>query len=214
VQKAKLDILENLPDIEINEAGAEALEARVADVPVIGNGWTIKKLLLIGAPLFVVLLLVGGLLLFYPGGKVISQHDRQSVALVQKTEKKDLAVKSPAAAKDLAVKSPAVTVVEFAKTNRVSFRDFVIDLKDKTGKSRILMCDVALDVNEEKNIAELERGQTARNVIYQTVKGKNAVALRSIEERKRLKKELSVELNKLFGEGIVKNLYFTSFIII
>jgi flagellar basal body-associated protein FliL len=76
------------------------------------------------------------------------------------------------------------------------------------------MCDVVLDVNEEKNIARLERGQNVRNLIYQTAKGKNAVALRSLEERKRLKKEIAVELNKIFGEDIVKNVYFTSFLII
>jgi flagellar basal body-associated protein FliL len=96
----------------------------------------------------------------------------------------------------------------------VYFNDFIIDLKDKAGKSKILMCDVVLDVNEEKNIARLERGQNVRNLIYQTAKGKNAVDLRSLEERKRLKKEIAVELNKIFGEDIVKNVYFTSFLII
>jgi flagellar basal body-associated protein FliL len=124
-------------------------------------------------------------------------------ALVQKTEKKEAAGNA----------APLVAV-ESVKINKVYFKDFVIDLKDKAGKSRILMCDVVLDVNEEKNIAELERGQNVRNLIYQTAKGKNAVALKSMEERKRLKKELSVELNKMFGEGIIKNVYFTSFIIL
>jgi flagellar basal body-associated protein FliL len=198
VQKAKLDILENLPDIKTIDAPTEP-----AEFPVTGGKWAFNKLLLIGAPLLIVFLLISGLLWFYLGKKVIPPHEPPVAALVQKTEKKEAAGNA----------APLVAV-ESVKINKVYFKDFVIDLKDKAGKSRILMCDVVLDVNEEKNIAELERGQNVRNLIYQTAKGKNAVALKSMEERKRLKKELSVELNKMFGEGIIKNVYFTSFIIL
>jgi flagellar basal body-associated protein FliL len=200
VQKAKLDILENLPDIEIADTSVEPGDASGAEVPVTGEKWAVRKILLIGAPLLIVFLLISGTLWFYLGKKVIPAHKPPVAALVQK--------------KEAAGKAAPLVTSESVKINKAYFKDFVIDLKDKAGKSRILICDVVLDVNEEKSIEELERGQNVRNLIYQTAKGKNAVALKSMEERKRLKKELSMELNKMFGEGIVKNVYFTSFIIL
>ena len=75
------------------------------------------------------------------------------------------------------------------------------------------MCDVVFDVSEAGNIAELENREDIRNLIYQTATGKNALVLRSIEERKRLKKELLQEANKMLGDGIVKNVYFTNYVI-
>jgi flagellar basal body-associated protein FliL len=204
VQKAKLDILENLPDIEIADAPIEPGEASAAEFPVSKEKWAISKLLLIGAPLLIVFLLISGVLWFYLGKKVITPHKPPVAALEQKAGKKEAAGNV----------SSLIVSSESIKVNKVYFNDFIIDLKDKAGKSKILMCDVVLDVNEEKNIARLERGQNVRNLIYQTAKGKNAVALRSLEERKRLKKEIAVELNKIFGEDIVKNVYFTSFLII
>jgi flagellar basal body-associated protein FliL len=202
MQKAKLDILENLPDIEITDASVEIGEASGVELPTGGERWAFNKLILIGAPLLIAVLLVSGMLWFYLGKKVITQQGPPVKVLAQKKEKNEAAGKV----------APLVAV-ESGKINKVFFKDFVIDLKDKAGKSRILMCDVVLDVNEEKKIAQMEGGQNVRNLIYQTAKVKNVVALKSLEERKRLKKELSVELNKIFGNGTVKNVYFTSFII-
>ena len=45
------------------------------------------------------------------------------------------------------------------------------------------------------------------------LKARSAVALRSAEERKKLKKELVLELDKMLGEGSVKNVYFTNYLI-
>ena len=84
------------------------------------------------------------------------------------------------------------------------FQDFIIDLKDTSGKSKILVCDVAIDITENTNAAQLIDSKDIREIIYRTAKGKSAVALRSLEERKRLKNELARELDKMFGEGIVK----------
>ena len=64
-----------------------------------------------------------------------------------------------------------------AKINKISFKDFIVDLKDKAGRRRILLCDVVLDV-DEKNIAQLGREQNVRDLIYQTARGKNTVAFK------------------------------------
>jgi flagellar basal body-associated protein FliL len=201
VHKVKLDILENLPDIDITDAVVEPGESAGVELPVGGQRWAFNKLLLIGAPLLIIFLLSSGLLWFYLGTKVASPHQSPAPALGPKAGNEAMA------RTDMSL--PAAKSV---KINKISFNDFIINLKDKAGRSRILLCDVVLDV-DEKNIAQLGRGQNVRNLIYQTARGKNTVALKSLDERKRLKNELAVELNKMFGEGIVRNVYFTSFII-
>ena len=75
------------------------------------------------------------------------------------------------------------------------------------------MCDVVFDVSEAASNAELENREDIRNLIYQTLTGRNAVVLRSLEERNKLKKELMQQAGNVLGEGIVKNIYFTSYII-
>ena len=95
----------------------------------------------------------------------------------------------------------------------IYFKDFIIDLKDTSGKSKILVCDVAIDISENQNVAQLVNNKDVRKIIYRTAKGKSAVALRSLEECKRLKNEMAKELEKMLGDGIVKNVYFTNYII-
>jgi flagellar basal body-associated protein FliL len=104
-------------------------------------------------------------------------------------------------------------IAEPEKANIVYCKDFIIDLKDKNGRSKILLFDLAFDLNEEKIAAELESRKDVRSIIYLAAKGRSAVALRSVEERKKLKTELSQELNKILGEGSVKNVYFTNYVI-
>ena len=99
------------------------------------------------------------------------------------------------------------------KVITIYFNDFVIDLKDTSGKSKILVCDVAIDISDNQNVAQLVNNKDVRKIIYRTAKGKSAVALKSLEERKRLKNEITKELEEMLGEGIVKNVYFTNYII-
>ncbi|MEI6610824.1 MAG: flagellar basal body-associated FliL family protein, partial [Deltaproteobacteria bacterium] len=93
------------------------------------------------------------------------------------------------------------------------YKDFIIDLKDTSGRSKILVCDVAIDIMENENAAKLVNSKEVRKIIYRTAKGKSAVALRSLEERKRLKNEMAKELEKMLGEGVIKNVYFLNYII-
>jgi flagellar basal body-associated protein FliL len=203
VQKAKLDVLDNLPEIEIIAADAQT-EVQEEPLPISKEGWAFNKLLLLGAPVFIVALVIIGALWFFLFRTISPMVTAKPDAPVAKIEEK---VTPGADNLNIPV------AVEPVKMNTAYFKDFLIDMKDKTGKSKILLCDVAFNLSEEKNIAELENRQDIRNVIYQTVKGKNVVALKSIEERKLLKKELSQELNKIIGDGIVKNVYFTNYII-
>jgi flagellar basal body-associated protein FliL len=200
VQKAKLDVLENLPELEIIEANAPT-EVQDEPLPISREGWAFNKLLLIGAPALIVVLIIIGALWFFLSRTITSVVKSKPGTSVAEIEKK------------VTTGGNVPAAVEPVKINTAYFKDFVIDLKDKTGKSKILLCDVAFNLSEEKSIADLENRKDIRNLIYQTVKGKNSIALKSLEERKLLKKELSQELNKMVGDGIVKNVYFINYLI-
>ncbi len=201
VEKAKLDVLENLPDIEITDIKIQSEELSLP--VVVKEKWAFNKLFLIAAPALIVVLVITGVLWFYltrTDPKVAKIKSSPPVAAVEKKSVQDEVIVAKAA-------------IEPIKVNNVYFKDFIIDLKDRTGKSKILMCDVVFDVSDSVKIAELENRSDIRNIIYSTTTAKNAVVLRSIEERKRLKQEMMQELNKILGDGIVKSVYFTNYVI-
>ncbi len=200
VEKAKLDVLENLPDIEITDVKIQAEEQSFS---VAQKKWALNKLFLIAAPAIIVVLVITGVLWFYLTRTVTTAKLKSGTQVTAIEKKKTVN------AEKISTQAP----IERLKANNVYFNDFIIDLKDKTGKSKILMCDVVFDVSEADKIGDLENRSDIRSLIYSTATGRNAVVLRSIEERKRLKQELLQELNKMLGDGIVKNVYFTNYLI-
>ena len=197
MQKAKLDILENIPDIDMAGVTNE-IDAVFEITPISDKKWASNKLFFLVSILSIIVLVVGGII---AGGVWIyfSKHKEKIViAYGGSTESANTGVE---------VVEPAEKVIT------IYFKDFIIDLKDNVGKSKILVCDVAIDVNDNQNIAQLVNNKDVREIIYRTAKGKSAVALRSLDERKRLKDEMAKELEKMLGEGIVKNVYFTNYII-
>ena len=52
-----------------------------------------------------------------------------------------------------------------------------------------------------------------RKIIYYGANSKRAVVSISLEERKKLKNEMIMELGKMLGGGVVENVYFTKYII-
>jgi flagellar basal body-associated protein FliL len=203
LQKAKLDVIEILPEIEINIPPETQIEDPPQESSALRGRWAFNKLLLIATPALIVVFVIGGLLWFFLTKTVTTHMPKiQAAAPLNDIAKKEIKMKSPGPISN-----------EPEKINTALFKDFIIDLKDKTGKSKLLMCDVAFDMGAGISLAEMNNDRSVRNLIYKIAKGKNAVALRSIEERKRLKKELSLELDKIFGDGSVKNVYFTNFVI-
>jgi flagellar basal body-associated protein FliL len=203
VQKAKLDILENLPDVETPDININA-EVMTEQLPVTEVKWAFNKLLLIGVPISIVILIAAGSLWFYLARTVSPVARIKPTTPVASISGKEQIKRD---------KMPESIPVEPIKMNTAYLKDFIIDLKDKTGKSKIFQCDVALDLYEKTKIAELENRKDVRFLIYQAAKGKNALALKSLEERKRFKKELSSEMNKMLGGDIVKNVYFMNYVI-
>jgi flagellar basal body-associated protein FliL len=143
------------------------------------------------------------------------QHEETLIASsngISNKESQEASKPAGEAPENTNISVPAAPPAE--KVTTIYFKDFIIDLKDTSGKSKILICDIAIDVSENQDAAKLVNDADVRDIIYRTAKGKSAVALRSLEERKRLKDEMARELGKILGEGIVKNVYFTNYIII
>jgi flagellar basal body-associated protein FliL len=209
MQKAKLDILENIPDIDA--AGAQEGIDEVSEIPPIaGNQWASNKLiLLVSALVLVVLVIVGGVWFYLT--KSASLKDKEKIVSADgDTSGKENKVIGDATEIDN-TSPPALPPSD--KVITIYFKDFVIDLKDSGGKSKILACDVAIDISENQDAAQLVNNKDVRKIIYLAAKGKSAVALRSLDERKRLKDEMTAELAKMLGEGVIKNLYFINYLI-
>ena len=114
---------------------------------------------------------------------------------------------------DLNQNPASLTALESELWQRVYLKDFIIDLKDAQGNNYVLMCDVAFDVGRKIKSDQLENNAGLRDIIYKTAQSRSVVALRSVEERKKMKKELVSELEKILGEGSVRNVYFLNYFI-
>lgn len=188
---------------EENEESLEAPEAR--------QQWAFNKLLLIAVPLVLVVVAISGLLLFYFARQTSPVSQTHTTAGEKKTF---VAHQAPTPVKtgegQQVVSRPDVSP---GTLKVVYLKDFIIDLKDAQGKSFVLMCDVAFDVGGKTEQGLLENNAAIRNIIYKTAQSRNVVALRSVEERKKMKMELVSALEKILGEGSVKNVYFMNYFI-
>ena len=213
MQKAKLDILENIPDVDI-PVEISGTEEAAEIYPVSEKPWASNKLILLVSILALVVLIIAGGLWYYITKRASLKHKETIVISGSDNfgkESEDASKSVGSATESGNAGAPIAALAD--KVITIYFNDFVIDLKDTSGKSKILFCDVAIDISENYNAAQLVNSKDVRKIIYHTAKSKSAVALRSLEERKRLKNEITKELEKMLGEGIVKNVYFTNYII-
>ena len=97
--------------------------------------------------------------------------------------------------------------------NTIYFKDFMIDVKDSGGKSNVLMCDVAVDTGNSPQIFDASKSIDVRNIIYRIMQSRNASALKSPDERKKIRKEITMELNKLLGPGVVQDISFVNYFV-
>jgi flagellar basal body-associated protein FliL len=217
VKKAKLDKWGDIPDIEpeipeVQISSDYEVEPRVE----IGRKWAFNKLLIIAAPILLVFLLVIGVVTYFITNNI--SHVSQSPAAVKKTELNPNAHMAQQAVNEKTVTkpipgTPGAAAPEPEPLKIVYMKNFMIDLQDTNGASHVLMCDVAFDVVSAQKQDQLENNANVRSVIYRVAKSRSAVALRSVEERKKMKQEFAMELEKMLGEGSVKNVYFMNYFI-
>lgn len=119
---------------------------------------------------------------------------------------------APAVEKKEAV-SKAVSETPSPKEKQsVLFEGMVVDQKDETGNIRIVFCDVALELEDQKRTSAIDGDRIdVRIVIYDVLNKEPVREGLSPEGRGRLKEKLKRELNGLFGENLVKEVYFTRY---
>jgi flagellar basal body-associated protein FliL len=192
-KKAKLDILEitidenNLHDdmtLEKNED--KGIDEKRAGAGILSNvkGWVRK--------LHLWIILISVVILGLIVGIIISVYEGMDV-------------KGPVEQKKQAVAG----IVAPAEGKMALLDGFVVDQKDEKGNIRIVFCDVALDLEKPmpNPVVDSDRADV-RNVIYTFLKKETVKEGLSSEGRSHIKERLKNELNSLFGENLVKNIYF------
>ncbi|MEE9912666.1 MAG: flagellar basal body-associated FliL family protein [Deltaproteobacteria bacterium] len=212
MKKAKLDIWEDIPSIETQIPGAQ-ISLRRDDEDGFANGgrWAFNKLLFLGAPLALIILLISGFLVYYLISNVFPDPQPPAAVSVSGPEAARLSSQAPSTGTPDTGSPSSLPSPE--KTTILYLKDFMIDLKDASGSSHVLMCDIAFDIAGEQKQDPLQNTTALRNIILKTAQTRSVVALRSVEERKKLKKELAAALDKVLGDGSVKTVYFTNYFI-
>ncbi len=91
---------------------------------------------------------------------------------------------------------------------------FAVNLKDGQGNYRVLVCDLVLELNRGWETAK-DKSLDLRKIIYKTVRTNSTPILqKSPKIRKQLLKEIEKEVNGALGEGAVKHVYFTKYILL
>jgi len=200
VKKAKLDILEDLPDLKSEGTAPAGVQDPTAAA---GRGWAINKLFLVAAPVVLVLALVAGYAALQLGGHF--SPGAKSGEHLKRPE-----IPAPAAP---AVKETAPAAASGQATT-LALDDFIIDLQDARGRHFMVLVDIALQLQGEAKHKSPEEIAAARAVVIRTLQGKNVVALRSPEERRKLKEDLARALEEAMGAVKVQDVFFTNYFIL
>lgn len=214
MKKVKLDLWEDIPEIEerMDEQG------QVSDAPeaVSGEGffskWATRKLFVLIMPVGLVLLLAVSATIFLLK-RTITQRQ---VARIQ-IQKPQETIRAEQLHKNATVEEAPATGIKQAlpeKTEILHFTDFMIDLKDAQGKSHVLFCDLAFEIAGTGQNERAEKITLIRGAIIKAAQARSVVALRSVEERKKLKKDFATALDGILGDGSVRDVYFTNYLII
>jgi flagellar basal body-associated protein FliL len=198
-KKAKLDILEIAPDEPNGKTGQdeETAEKGRDDGSIgekTGGDYLSKAIGWVRKPLFWIILMF----VAYLGSTAVILID-----FYQSMDGDASAVQ----------KKQAVSEAPFPEAKRGAlFEDMVVDQKDEHGNIRIVFCDVALELENRETASAIGGDRVdVRSVIYTVLTKEGAQEGLSPEGRGRLKEKLKNELNGLFGENLVKGVYFTRY---
>ncbi|MBW2637035.1 MAG: flagellar basal body-associated FliL family protein [Deltaproteobacteria bacterium] len=101
------------------------------------------------------------------------------------------------------LREPASTEVGFEY-----FNEFIVPLKDCDRKDRILICDVAIELNQGMKLPKERIG--LRKIIYKIFKEQSGLS----EIRKGLKETIKIKLNNFMDDETIKKVYFTKLILL
>lgn len=112
-----------------------------------------------------------------------------------------------------AAEQGARSVASAPALREAAFPDFSIDIKDAKGRYRFLQCDVTIEFHEAVELTE-DRKVEIRRVIYLAAKKKGPEWIAGPESGKRFKKAVREELRSILGEGALKDIYVTRYVLI
>ncbi len=95
----------------------------------------------------------------------------------------------------------------------LQFDRFMINLKDDSGKNMIVFCDLALEAADPGRLSA-DQKMDLRRTVYRKFKQRRAEQVRYPKFKQEFAGELKTELNGLYGENFITNVYFTRFIIL
>jgi flagellar basal body-associated protein FliL len=113
----------------------------------------------------------------------------------------------------IAAEQKTQTVAARPVVREADFPDFSIDIKDGKGRYRFLQCDVTVEFREAVELTE-DRKVEIRRVIYLAAKKKGPEWIASPDSGRRFKKDVREELRLLLGEGALKDIYVTRYVLI
>jgi len=90
---------------------------------------------------------------------------------------------------------------------------FIVNLASDGG-SRYLRCAVNLELSSEEFQAEVDKKKPLiRDIIIKVLSAKSYEEISTIRGKESLKDEMVNELNKIFTDGNIKNVFFTEFVV-
>jgi hypothetical protein len=93
----------------------------------------------------------------------------------------------------------------------VTFRDLIVPLKDPGDRKRILLVDVAVEIEPPGGRDEEAWMRDRRNDLYRVIQGSALPVPVSAASRKTLKETIQRSLSPHFGPGKIRGIYFTRF---
>ena len=108
----------------------------------------------------------------------------------------------------------AVPIKGVSVPEKLRLENFFVAVYDDRGQARILRCSLVLDIETEARQALLDKEVTIREKIYRIIGQRSVALLLSPDEKKRLKKDITDDLNSFLGQTLVKEVYFDQYILL
>lgn len=111
----------------------------------------------------------------------------------------------------------AVAEEEVVETATVIYplKSFVVNLLSRSGTSKnYLKVTMEIELSKEGDILEIEKQKPkVRDAVLMLLSSKTLKDVGSVEGKLQLKQELLMRMNIILGQGIVKKIYFSEFVV-
>ena len=176
--------------------------AKQENEQMVQSGGSNKLLIIISAVLFLVLIGGGAMAYFMLNSDDEVMQDAQSAKVSKVVKHKSKASDGSARNSDFSKVGPMYALDKF-----------IVNLSSDSG-SRYLRTTVNLELSSEEFQAEVDKKKPLiRDIIIRVLSAKSYEEISTIRGKEALKDEIVTELNKVFEDGYVQNIFFTEFVI-